>query len=110
MVSVGGLGLAGLSLPAVIIRQHLGGRQGSLWLIRAGAGCAPGSFQRGSERPAMRAARPSHSSWHRHLSPKPVRMKGCLHDRGKKKGMTAQLVRANERLFEEEEGGKGRAA
>jgi len=36
-------------------------------------------------------------------------MKGCLHNRGKK-GMTAQLVRANERLFEEEEGGKGRAA
>lgn len=37
-------------------------------------------------------------------------MKGCLHNWGKKKGMTAQLVRANERLFEEEEGGKGRAA
>lgn len=39
----------------------------------------------------------------------------CLHERpsappGGKKGMTAQLVRANERSFEEEEGGKGRAA
>lgn len=35
-MSVGGLGLAGLSQPAVIIQQQLGGRQGSLWLIRAG--------------------------------------------------------------------------
>lgn len=48
-MSVGGLGLAGLSRPVAIIQQQLGGEgQGSHCLIHPLAGWVPGSFQRGS--------------------------------------------------------------
>lgn len=49
---VGGPGLAGLSQPAVFIQQHLGGVRGEAGKPLANpsrAGCAPGSFQRGSD-------------------------------------------------------------
>lgn len=88
-MSVGGLGLAGLSRPAAIIQQLLRGGAGKslpnpslswmgAWIISARLDvfrrCA-----RSAEQPAS-----LESSWHRHLSPKPVCMKGCLHNQGKK--------------------------
>lgn len=65
-------GGAGRPLP------NLSPRWMGAWIISARLG----AFRRCARSAAQPAS--SESSWHRHLSPKPVCMKGCLHNRGKK--------------------------
>lgn len=68
-MSVGGLGLAGLSPPAVIIQQPLVGRQGSRWLLRAGLDARLDHFS-AARRCAQPAPRKAHGTGicHRNLS------------------------------------------